>query len=188
MTTVHDVATFFIARASEDGNLLTHLKLQKLCYYAQGYSLALIGEAMFSEPIEAWEHGPVVRALYDEYKQFRKRPIPADAGPPELESWRTRVLEMVHQRFGWMTAWELRNRTHAEIPWREAWLSNEVDAELSNESMREFFRTSLSGERRQPKPADRALVMQRLAQNRDLREATAKGRDEVASGRGRRWN
>ena len=188
MTTVHDSATFFIARASEDGNLITHLKLQKLCYYAQGYSLALMGEPMFSEPIEAWEHGPVVRTLYDEYKQFRRRAIPAQSEPPEMEPWRTRILEMVYARFGWMSAWELRNRTHAEFPWQQAWLSDESDAVLDHGSLRDFFRSSLRGERRRPAPADRALVMQRLNQEEDLRRANDQGRAEVSSGLGRPWN
>ena len=39
MSSVHDAAQYFIRRAHEEGNLITHLKLQKLCCYAQGYSL-----------------------------------------------------------------------------------------------------------------------------------------------------
>ena len=72
MSTVRDVADYMLQRADEDSMRVTHLKLQKLCYYAQGYSLALLSRPMFEEPIEAWEHGPVVRELYDTYKRFGK--------------------------------------------------------------------------------------------------------------------
>ena len=188
MSTAHDTAAYFIWRASEDGNLITHLKLQKLCYYAQGYALALMGEAMFAEPIEAWEHGPVVRVLYDEYKQFRRSPIPPGDEPAEIEPWRTRILEMVHQRFGWMSAWELRNRTHAEVPWRESWHSDEPNPELSNVVIRDFFRSTLRGERMHPPPVAKAKVLEMLKENDELRKAAAKGRSELRTGRGIPWS
>ena len=39
---------------------ITHLKLQKLLYYAQGVCLAITGNTLFNEEIQAWQHGPVV--------------------------------------------------------------------------------------------------------------------------------
>ena len=188
MTSAHDVATYFVGRATEDGSLITHLKLQKLCYYAQGYSLALMNEPMFSEPIEAWEHGPVVRALYDDYKKYRRSPIPAAAAPPEIEPWRTKILDMVHRRFGWMSAWELRNRTHAEVPWREAWNSEDPNPELSNHSMKAFFRSTLRGERLTPEAADKEAVLDWINRNDELRAEVARGRAEISAGRGIRWD
>ena len=188
MPSVHDAAAYFINRASEDGYLLTHFKLQKLCYYAQGYSLALANEVMFDEPIEAWEHGPVVKSLYQTYKSYQKRAIPATSQQPEIEPWRARILELVNQRYGWMAAWNLRNQTHTEQPWQEAWLSDEPNAVLSHDSMKQFFRSCLKGERRKPKPADRELVLERLKSNDALREATERGRAQFAAGRGRRWD
>ena len=187
MSSVHDAAQYFIQRAHEDGNLITHLKLQKLCYY-EGYALALLNEPMFEEEIEAWEHGPVVRTLYDEYKQYRRRPIPALVEPPEMEPWRGRILEMVHQRFGWMSAWELRNRTHAEVPWRESWNSNEPNPELSNVAMRDFFRSTLRGERVPPPPVAKTKVLEMLKNNDDLRKAAARGRSELRAGQGIPWS
>ena len=59
MPTVFDVADYFIVRTwcdCESGlndDLMTHLKLQKLVYYAQGFSLAYNNEQLFDEIIEA---------------------------------------------------------------------------------------------------------------------------------------
>jgi len=188
MASVLDAAAYLLQQAETEGAAVTHLKLQKLCYYAQGYSLALLAEPMFAEPIEAWEHGPVIRALWDEYRQYKSAPIPAPAHGVELEPWRTQLLDEVHRRFGWMTAWDLRNRTHDEIPWREAWQSGADNAQLQHESLRDFFRAALRGARRAPEPADRRAVLAHLEQDEELRQAVQRGRADAAAGRLRRWN
>ena len=81
MPTVFDVANYFIVatkRERESGlsdDLITNLKLQKLVYYAQGFSLAMNGEPLFDALIEAWEHGPVCPILYKKYKTYANQPI-----------------------------------------------------------------------------------------------------------------
>ena len=78
MLTCFDVADYFLAQCDEDsGDIISNLKLQKLVYYAQGFSLAFFGEALFSEPIEAWMHGPVVPALYRKYSHYGNGALPA---------------------------------------------------------------------------------------------------------------
>ena len=187
MASVLDVAAYLLRQAEEDGAVVTHLKLQKLCYYAQGYSLALMSEPMFDEPIEAWEHGPVVRVLWDTYKGYGPRPIPGPAHNVEIEPWRTRLLNEVDRRFGWMSSWDLRNQTHNEAPWRDAWETGVHNAELAHDSMRDFFRAQLRGARRHPPPVDRDLVRTRLEQDDELKKATQRGRADSDAGRLRRW-
>ncbi len=60
------IARCLLARAHEEDELLSHLKLQKLLYFCQGFTLAMTGKPLFSEAIVAWEHGPVVREVWDE--------------------------------------------------------------------------------------------------------------------------
>lgn len=188
MSSVHAAAHYFIQRAHEDGDLITHLKLQKLCYYAQGYALALLNEPMFEEEIEAWEHGPVVRALYNEYKSYRRRPIPLpDDLALEMEPWRVKTLEMVQQRYGWMPAWQLRNQTHLESPWQEAWLSDDPRPVLSAQSMKMFFRTTLRGQRPPPAVIDKSKLLKIVKEDDALREATARGRADLRAGRKTSW-
>ncbi len=188
MSTVRDIADHLLHRADEDGNTVTHLKLQKLCYYAQGYSLALLSEPMFDEPIEAWEHGPVVRELWNQYKTYGKAPIGAPSRTPEIEPYRAKVLEEVHRRFGWMTAWDLRNRTHDEVPWREAWFQPENDATLNLQTMRDFFRGELRKSRRTPQPVDRSTVLALLENDNDLRNQVIRSRREFDAGRSESWD
>ncbi|MGH2922383.1 MAG: Panacea domain-containing protein, partial [Gaiellaceae bacterium] len=43
-------------------------KLQKLLYYCQVWHLVWEGKPLFSERIEAWSNGPVVRDIYDAHR------------------------------------------------------------------------------------------------------------------------
>lgn len=43
---------------------MTHMKLQRLCYFAQAWHLVWTAQPLFPERIEAWANGPVVPVLY----------------------------------------------------------------------------------------------------------------------------
>ncbi|MDM3846430.1 MAG: DUF4065 domain-containing protein [Aphanizomenon gracile PMC649.10] len=58
------------------------MKLQKLCYYAQGYALAEEKE-LFPEDFQAWQHGPVIYDLYYRYKEYKWHPIDEDVSEPD---------------------------------------------------------------------------------------------------------
>ena len=60
MHTVDQIANYFLSLSDpEIGDGISNLKLQKLCYYAQGFYLAQHDTPLFEDTIEAWQHGPV---------------------------------------------------------------------------------------------------------------------------------
>ena len=69
------IADYFIGLSNETGSLITNLKLQKLVYYAQAWSLALNNEELFADDFQAWVHGPVLVSLYDRYRTNKRNPI-----------------------------------------------------------------------------------------------------------------
>lgn len=75
MESVNAVANEFIKLAEQSGKQVTNLQLAKLCYIAQGFSLALLDKKAFPEAIEAWKFGPVVPSLYHEFKHFQSEPV-----------------------------------------------------------------------------------------------------------------
>lgn len=76
--TANDVAKWFLSRVDRDsGDSITHLKLQKLVYYAQAWNLAHFGEPLFDEELKAWTHGPVAPSVWHEYKDSRWDALPA---------------------------------------------------------------------------------------------------------------
>lgn len=113
---------YFIKRASEvDENDLTNLKLQKLLYFAQGEYCKITGDPLFSESIEAWDLGPVVRDVYNQFKTCGSFPITVfDLPSPEikLEEEQANFLDQIWENYGKFSAAFLVNLTHKEnTPW-----------------------------------------------------------------------
>ena len=135
--TAMDVAEYFLALQDEDaGDLISNMKLQKLLYYAQGLHLAMTQRPLFSEAIEAWQHGPVVPDIYHAFKKYGAQPIPAsnDMAFSQYDEATTGFLNEVYDVFGQFSAWKLRNMTHEEPPYRDA--ENGV---ISHDDMQAYF-------------------------------------------------
>ena len=134
------VAKYLIARAAElTGKPLSHLKLQKLAYYAQGFSLALRDRELFRSPLEAWDRGPVVRVIYDAYQNGQKpieSPVDFDLNDylPETQE----LLNAILETYGRLSAGRLSGMTHSEPPWQEAY-SVRRNTPLSLPTMKHYF-------------------------------------------------
>ncbi len=118
---------------------ITHLKLQKLLYNAQGVYLAIRGEEIFGDDLEAWEHGPVVREVYDTYCVFGKSPIIIPSTPEndkivrkiESDAKVKEILDMVYDNFSIYTAWQLREMSHVKGgPWDKTKRNEAIDIDL----------------------------------------------------------
>ena len=141
MLSAHDAADFFLSPiAEEDGEQITNLKLQKLLYYAQGYSLAILKRPLFADKIENWEHGPVVPVVYQTYKRYGANLLPVTC--LELDKYQADelyILNRVRSEKGRYTAWSLRDKTHQEAPWQSTHRGQELGLEL----MQEYFLQAL---------------------------------------------
>jgi len=139
MPTAKDVSQYMLCLTDPDvGEIISNLKLQKLIYYAQGFHLAMHETPLFEEDILAWEHGPVVEDVYQEYKQYGAGAIPQ---PEEFDesvfsAIQIELLKEVYEVYGQFSAWKLRNMTHSERPWIET-PKNEV---IPHALMKEFFK------------------------------------------------
>jgi uncharacterized phage-associated protein len=139
MPSALEVARYFLAKADEEDELLSHLKLQKLLYYAQGFYLAIIEHPLFPEQILAWEHGPVVREVWDAYKQCAGSGIPAPDDVPTFDLDTEMILDDVWCVYGQFSAWRLREMSHETTPWANA----ERNAVIPNAAMEQFFKTQM---------------------------------------------
>lgn len=72
-----DISTVFLDMARNENIQLSHLKLQKILYVANGLLIANTPDEkqLFDDAIYAWKFGPVVPAIYEEYKFFGAQPI-----------------------------------------------------------------------------------------------------------------
>mgnify|MGYP002620145647 FL=1 len=119
---ITDVADWFLLK----GNM-SNKKIQKLCYYAEAWSLTLLDQdiADHSE-FEAWVHGPVNRTLYQIYDGYGWNLLTItnyEEVKSRLEllfsSEQVEVLEAVWDTYGEYGADQLEALTHTERPWLE---------------------------------------------------------------------
>jgi len=73
------VANMFLSLAKNDNETLSQIKLQKLVYISHGFNLAIRNAPLIDEDIEAWEYGPVIISLYNEFRGFGVDPISKEA-------------------------------------------------------------------------------------------------------------
>lgn len=112
---VLDVAAYILKKTGE----LSTLKLQKLVYYCQAWSLVWDDAPLYSETIEAWVSGPVVRKLYNFHRnEFAVSRVPGD--PDKLSNNQRTTINAVLRYYGKKSSQWLSDLTHMEEPWRKA--------------------------------------------------------------------
>ena len=112
---VVDVARYILDTLGE----MTTWKLQKLCYYAQAWSLVWDDSPLFEDRIEAWANGPVVPALYEQHRgQYYIQTIIGN--PKRLTQNQRDAIDSVITVYGDKSSAWLSELTHNEKPWQEA--------------------------------------------------------------------
>ena len=117
---------------------------KKLLYYVQGWHLAAVGLPCFSETIEAWQHGPVVRSLYPTFKEFPCAIPPTQGSDPDSLTQRGKdFIRSIWDIYKGYSATALRDMINHERPWIAARGSLPPEpannAEITTSAMREFF-------------------------------------------------
>lgn len=110
---VFDVAAYIL----EKKGTMSTMKLQKLVYYSQAWSLVWDEKPLFEENIEAWANGPVVRELFDYHRgmyEISQLPI---GNPRLLEEEQKETVDAVLEYYGDRPAQWLIDLSHMEDPW-----------------------------------------------------------------------
>jgi uncharacterized phage-associated protein len=150
------LANFFLELADQRGVELTQLMLYKLVYLCHGWYLATEGEPLISQTFEAWQYGPVVKVLRDQFSCFGKSKISGRAtrlnihdgtelvvAPLLAESDREFAVGIfdAYRRY---SAWQLSDFTHeAGSPWDRVWNAEaplgRLALSLSNAEIQKYF-------------------------------------------------
>jgi uncharacterized phage-associated protein len=113
---VFDVAAYILKKKET----MTTMKLQKLIYYSQAWSLVWDEKPLFEEKIEAWANGPVVRNLFDYHRgmyEISEMPI---GNPRLLDQNQQETVDAVLEYYGHRSAQWLIDLSHMEDPWIHA--------------------------------------------------------------------
>lgn len=138
------IAKYFLYKSSISEDMgISNLKLQKLLYYAQGFYLALFNDSLFTDEIQAWQHGPVCSEVYHIYKTNGSNIIPFTENitfGDFLNDEQFKFLDEVYDEFAQFSAWKLRDMTHDE----PTWINHESTASIiPRDEIKEYFLTRI---------------------------------------------
>lgn len=135
-----DIANKIISKTDlEHGDTISNLKLQKMMYYQQGFHLAYFGTPLFDEDIVAWQYGPVVPSVYQEYKSFESNSISTSKEGISLSDDEGELFNNVYEEYNQFSAVALMKMTHEESPWK----TTEINSVISRDKMAAFFKTQI---------------------------------------------
>lgn len=118
MASVHDVAAAILSTFDRS---ISTMKLQKLVYLSQGWSLALRDRPLFDGNFEAWANGPVSRDLFRNHRTLYSVSRWPEGDPNALSADDRLVVHAVLQNYGALSGKELSELTHVSgTPWTRA--------------------------------------------------------------------
>lgn len=118
MATVKQLAKYILDRVGE----MTTMKLEKLCYYCQAWSMAWDEVPLIEENFEAWANGPVCPELYHLHKGMfiiSSNEITADYSDA-FDANQLETIDKVLDYYGDKEPYWLSELTHKEYPWAHA--------------------------------------------------------------------
>lgn len=148
------LSDYVVSKVTADGFKITPLKLQKLLYYIDAWHSVYFDKPLFEEDFEAWVHGPVIREVFDYYKEdyrlhdnITSEDIPTvsdDLSPEQLE-----LIDDVLDEYGGKSGYYLECLTHDEKPWKDARRgygpSDRCEEIINKRTMKEFYSEMVYG-------------------------------------------
>lgn len=133
-----DVAKYVINHEHTKNRAITNLRLQKLLYFVQANVLVDTKKPCFDDEMEAWDYGPVVPAVYNEYCRFKSQAIDSAEEYDISDSSIKDIIDGVLDFLSDTDTFELVQITHSQTPWIEA-RQRGLHAVISKESIKNFF-------------------------------------------------
>ena len=155
MIDVRALANVILDKAEARAINVTNMALNKIAYFVHCDYLIERSRPLVGAKIEAWQHGPVFREIYHEFKRWGDDPIQsratridpatgevilaeADLNPDELH-----LIDELIDRYVRFTAAHLRAISHIEGgPWHRVWGHDgrtNPGMKISNDLIREFY-------------------------------------------------
>ncbi|MBF2761688.1 MAG: DUF4065 domain-containing protein [Ectothiorhodospiraceae bacterium AqS1] len=111
---VFDVARYILEKKGG----MTAMKLQKLVYYAQCWSLVWDEKPLFDADIQAWRNGLVCLALYEAHRgKFKVEALDIEGDGNRLDDDARQTIDAVLDFYASHSAQWLSDLSHLEDPW-----------------------------------------------------------------------
>lgn len=150
------IANLFIDIAQNNGSNLDQMKLQKLVYITHGWYLAITGQPLITDDIEAWQYGPVIPSLYSEFRNCGRSVITDYATdvqvsegdlsftftPPKVNENDNQTIDLANKIwtiYGSYSGPQLSNLTHmTDTPWDKVYKVS-PRATIANDLIKDHF-------------------------------------------------
>ncbi len=141
MASAKDVARVFeYLSLKSDGAAIEKTRLNKLLYFAQGHALAELDRELFSNQIDAWEHGPVVVVVYSSFDNIVNRAKNSGIADIKLSPEEMDIIMDVWEQYGSYSAKKLVNLTHEKgTPWSSAYKPNVKNTHIPQDLIKQYF-------------------------------------------------
>nr|WP_314115212.1 type II toxin-antitoxin system antitoxin SocA domain-containing protein [uncultured Leptotrichia sp.] len=92
--------------------IINEMKLQKLLYFSQRETFAILNQPLFSEVFEGWKYGPVSREVRTVFTEDG-----INAQTEDIKSESKYIINNIIQEYGALASWKLSALTHKETSW-----------------------------------------------------------------------
>lgn len=135
------VANEFIHLAQENGGI-THMKIQKLVYFAHAMNLATFNRPLIKETFQAWPFGPVDVTIYLEFRGYGKTKIKEliQNVNETIDERSKELIKIIYNRVGNDDKWELSDFSYKESPWKRVFEKGKSNS-ITNDSIIEYYRS-----------------------------------------------
>lgn len=106
------IAKYAINKCTKDGCPISNLQLQKILYYVQREFLQQ-GTKAFLEDMEAWQFGPVVPVVYQQFCGFGALPIRIRYDV-EIKSDDAIIMNTIIEKKRVLNPWDMVSDTHGQ--------------------------------------------------------------------------
>ena len=119
------------------------MKLHKLLYYSQAWSLVWDDEHLFRDRLEAWANGPVIPSVYRMHRGKFKVHTWSHGNSSALNEQQKETVDAVLEYYGDKSSQWLSDLTHEEDPWKNARAglasSDRGSQQITLSSMAEYY-------------------------------------------------
>ena len=92
--------------------IIDEMKLQKLLYFSQRETFAILNQPLFNEVFEGWKYGSVSREVRTVFTEDG-----INAQTEDIKSESKYIINNIIQEYGALASWKLSALTHKETSW-----------------------------------------------------------------------
>ena len=135
-----DIADYIIRYEDKRDHCINNLKLQKILYFLQAQFVVTYNKSLFDDKLIAWDWGPVVESVYNNYKVYAGASIfvnPKNYRNAYIASEHREMIDEFLEYIRPYSSTQLVNICHHQTPWKNA--RARWNGVISLDELREFF-------------------------------------------------